>query len=53
VALIAVVALALARSAVVDVPTAAIMLLSAILIGWFRVNSAWVIVGAALAGLLV
>ncbi len=52
VSLIAVVAFALARSAVVDLPTASIMLLSAILIGWFRVNSTWVIATAAAIGVL-
>lgn len=52
VALIAVVTALLARNAIVDAPTAAIALVAAILIGPLRVTSAWVILGAALSGLV-
>ena len=53
VALIALVALALARTAIVDSWTVGIALLAAVLVGWFRLNSSWVLAGAAAAGLLL
>jgi chromate transporter len=53
VVLIAVVALALARAAVTDIPTAAIEVTAALLIGVLGWNSSWVLAGAAAAGFLV
>lgn len=53
VALIGLVALALARTAIVDSWTVGIALLAAVLVGWFRLNSSWVLAGAAAAGLLL
>jgi chromate transporter len=50
VALIAVVLFALARHAIVDFTTAAIAIAAAVAIAWFRVNAAWVILGAAAMG---
>ena len=52
VALIALVLTALARHALVDVRTVAIAVAATVLVGWLRVNSAWVILGSAAAGLL-
>jgi chromate transporter len=49
-ALIAVVCLQLARSAIVDRLTAAIFIVGAISLLRFRINSAWLIAGAALLG---
>ncbi|MGC2323525.1 MAG: chromate efflux transporter [Terriglobales bacterium] len=49
-ALMAVVAWQLGRAAIVDFTTAAIALVSAILLFRFRVNSAWLVIGAALVG---
>ena len=53
VALIGVVVLALGRAAIVDAATAAVAAAAAIPIVWLRVNSAWVILGSALAGALL
>ena len=53
VALIAVVLYELARSALVDLTMVAIAAISAVLILWLKVNSAWVIVGAAAIGLVL
>jgi chromate transporter len=53
VALIGVVVLALGRAAIVDATTAALAVGAIILIVWLRVNSAWVILGGALAGALL
>ncbi len=53
VALIALVVLALARSAIVDAPTALIALVAAVLVGWLRVNSSWVLLGAVALGWLL
>jgi len=50
-ALMAVVSLRLGREAVCDWTTAALFLASAILLVRFRVNSAWLVLGGALAGL--
>ena len=50
VALIAVVLIALARAAIVDSTTGAIAAAAAVLVWWLRVNSAWVILGAAVVG---
>lgn len=50
-ALMAVVTVALARAALVDLVTVAIAVASAVLLLHFRVNSAWLILGAALLGL--
>ena len=50
-ALMAVVSLQLARSAVVDWQTAAIAAISAVLLIRYRVNSAWLILSGALIGL--
>jgi chromate transporter len=52
-ALMAVVSIQLGRSALVDVPTVAIALVSAILLVRYRVNSAWLVLGGALVGGLV
>jgi chromate transport protein ChrA len=52
-ALMAVVTWQLARAAVVDLPTAAMALVSLILLLRFRVNSAWLVAGGALVGLLL
>lgn len=52
-ALMAGVMLQLARASLVDVPTVVIALVAALLLIRFRVNSAWLIVGGACAGLLV
>ncbi|MFZ3210937.1 MAG: chromate efflux transporter [Terriglobales bacterium] len=49
-ALIGVVAWQLGRAAIVDFTTLAIALVSAILLFRFRVNSAWLVIGAALVG---
>jgi chromate transporter len=53
VALMLVVTWQLGRAAIVDVPTAAIALAAAFLIGRFRMNSAFIVLGAAVAGLLM
>ncbi len=53
VALIAVVLYELARSALVDITMVAIAVISAALIFLLKVNSAWVIVGAAAIGLVL
>jgi chromate transporter len=50
-ALMAVVSLRLGREAICDWTTAALALASAILLVRFRVNSAWLVLGGALAGL--
>jgi len=50
VALMIVVSWQLSRAALVDVPTIAIAVASGVLL-WFRVNSAWLVIGGALAGL--
>jgi chromate transporter len=52
-ALMVVVSFQLARSAIVDWYTAALALASAVLLIRFRVNTAWLIVGAAALGLLL
>ncbi|GAB2955144.1 chromate efflux transporter [Hymenobacter coalescens] len=49
-ALMAAVSVVLARTAVVDVPTTLLALLSAALLIRFRVNSAWLVLGAAVLG---
>ncbi|HET6579123.1 MAG TPA: chromate efflux transporter, partial [Gemmatimonadales bacterium] len=51
-ALMAVVTVQLGRAAVVDWSTAALAALSAVLLIRFRVNSAWLVLGGAVAGLL-
>jgi chromate transporter len=51
-ALMAVVSAQLARSAVTDLPTAALALASAVLLFRFRVNSSWLVLGGALVGLV-
>ena len=50
-ALMGVVAWQLGRAAIVDITTLAIVLVSAVLLFRFRVNSAWLVLGAALVGL--
>jgi len=52
-ALMAVVTWQLARVALVDVTTAALALVSAVLLLRFRINSAWLVLGGASLGLLV
>ena len=49
----AVVTWQLGRAAVVDWPTAALAAGAAALLFWRRVNSAWLVIGGALAGLLL
>jgi chromate transporter len=49
-ALMGVVAWQLGRAAIIDVTTVAIALVSAILLFRFRVNSAWLVIGAAVVG---
>ena len=51
-ALMAVVTAQLARSAVRDIPTALLAILSAVLLLRYRVNATWLILGEALVGLL-
>jgi chromate transporter len=51
--LMAAVAVDLARAAIVDVPTALIGLAAAVLLIRFRVNSTWLILGGAAAGLVL
>jgi chromate transporter len=52
VALIALVALALGRAALVDATAIAIALTAAVGLAWFRLNSSWVLGGAAVYGVL-
>ncbi len=52
-ALMAVVAWSLGRSAVIDPPTSLLALVSAVLLIRFRLNSLWLVLGGALIGLLV
>lgn len=51
--LMAAVTVNLARQAIIDIPTAILALLAAALLIRFRVNSTWLIIGGALAGLVV
>lgn len=51
-ALMAVVTFELGRSALVDVPTVVLALLSAVLLVRYRLNSAWLVLAGAAAGLL-
>lgn len=50
-ALMAAVSYELGRSAIVDWPTIALAVISAILLLRFRINSAWLVLGGALAGI--
>ena len=52
-ALMAVVTWHLGRDAVIDLPTALLVLASAVLLLRFRLNSLWLVLGGALTGLLV
>jgi chromate transporter len=52
-ALMAVVTGQLAHAAVVDIPTLALALLSALALLRYRLNSAWLVLAGAAAGLLV
>ena len=52
-ALMSVVTWVLARSAVVDLPTALLAIVSAILLFRYRMNAAWIVAGGALAGIVV
>lgn len=52
-ALMAVVTWQLGRAAIVDLPTAALALASAVLLVRFRVSSIWLVLGGALVGLLL
>lgn len=52
VALIALVALALGRAAIVDTTTALVALAAAVGLGWFKLNSSWVLGAAAAFGCL-
>ncbi|MFY9583759.1 MAG: chromate efflux transporter [Candidatus Acidiferrales bacterium] len=53
VALMAVVSWQLGRAALVDIPTTAIAIASGVLLLRFRVNSAWLVLGGALAGFAI
>ena len=53
VALMAFVGWQFARSTLVNVPAAAIGLIGAVLVMRYRVNSAWVVLGGAVAGILM
>lgn len=53
VALMAVVTWQLGRTAVIDVATIALAVTSAIVLWRFRINSAWLVLGGAVAGLLL
>jgi chromate transporter len=50
-ALMAVVAFELGRAAIMDVPTASLAVVSALLLLGFRVNSAWLVLGGGIAGI--
>jgi chromate transporter len=52
-ALMVVVTYQLGRAALVDLPTIALVLLSAVMLFRFRVNSAWLVLGGAIIGLLL
>jgi chromate transporter len=52
VALMAVVTVQLGRAAIVDMPTACIALVGAVLLVRWKVNSTWLVAGAALVGVL-
>jgi chromate transporter len=52
-ALMAVVTFELGRSALFDLPTVLLALASAVLLIRYRVNSAWLVLGGALTGLLI
>jgi chromate transporter len=52
-ALMLVVTYQLGRAALVDVPTIALALISAAILFRFRVNSAWLVLGGAIIGLLL
>jgi chromate transporter len=52
-ALMTVVTWQLGRAAIVDVPTSLLALASAALLLGFRVNSAWLVLGGAVVGILV
>jgi chromate transporter len=53
VALMAHVGWQFARAALVNVPSMALALLSAVLVFRFRINSAWLVLGGAIAGILL
>jgi chromate transporter len=53
VALMAVVGWQFARAALVNLPAAALLLLSALLLFRFKINSAWLVLGGAAAGVLL
>ena len=50
-ALMAAVTISLARAAIVDVPTAVLAILAAVLLLLFRINSAWLVLGGGGAGI--
>jgi chromate transporter len=52
-ALMIVVTYELGRTALVDLPTVALLLISAVLLIRYRINSAWLVIGGALAGYLL
>lgn len=53
VALMAVVTFQLGRAALVNIPTVAIALVSALLLFRFKINSAWLVLAGAIAGLIL
>ncbi|MBI1815049.1 MAG: chromate efflux transporter [Deltaproteobacteria bacterium] len=52
-ALMAAVTWYLGRTAVIDLPTAALAVTSLLLLGWRRVSSAWLVLGGAVVGLVL
>jgi chromate transporter len=52
-ALMAAVALQLGRTAIVDVPTAALAAIAAVVLIRYRPNSAWLVLGGAIAGVVI
>jgi chromate transporter len=52
-ALMAIVTVQLSQAAIVDAVTAAIAAVSMLLLFRFRINSAWLVIGAGVAGLLI
>jgi chromate transporter len=43
----------LGRTALVDLPTVGLLLISAVLLIGYRINSAWLVIGGAFAGYLL
>jgi chromate transporter len=43
----------LGRTALIDLPTVALLIISVVLLIRYRINSAWLVIGGALAGYLL